>query len=308
MAVHASESLMARDVILVAGANGTLGSAIVRKLRQQGKRVRALSRDAKKLETFASIGAEPFAADMLDRAAMDRACQDVAQVVSTANNILGKGARSCNRIDEPMYRTLGAAAKAAGVDRWIHVSARNLAADSPVDYFRVKLRVDDIVRDAGVPWVLIRPSAFMDVWTGVLFGNPDRPGAVATVFGRGDRVVNYISIDDVTSFVLAILGNPAVQDEIIDIGGPSEMNFIEFSAAIQRAMGVPEKRRHVPAPVLVVARQLARPFNEVAARLASLGYFTTLSDRRFPEWRTAATRFGVQPSTIEQFATRFAAR
>ena len=299
---------MARDVILVAGANGMLGGAIVRRLRQQGKRVRALSRDAKKLETLATLGAEPFAADMLDRAAMDRACQDVTQVVSTANNIMGKGARSCNRIDEPMYRTLGAAAKAAGVDQWIHVSARNLAADSPVDYFRVKLRVDDIVRDAGVPWVLIRPSAFTDVWTGVLFGNPDRPGAVATVFGRGDRVVNYISIDDVALFVLAILGNPAVKNEVIDIGGPSEMNFIEFSAAIQRAMGVPEKRRHVPAPVLAVARQLARPFNELAARLASLGYFTTLSDRRFPEWRAAATRFGVEPLTVEQFATRFAAR
>jgi len=299
---------MARDVILVAGANGTLGGAIVRKLRQQGKRVRALSRDAKKLETFASVGAEPFAADMLDRAAMDRACQDVAQVVSTANNIMGKGARSCNRIDEPMYRTLVAAAKAAGVDRWIHVSARNLAADSPVDYFRVKLRVDDIVRDAGVPWVLIRPSAFMEVWTGVLFGNPDRPGAVATVFGRGERVVNYISVDDVTSFVLAILGNPAVQNEIIDIGGPSEVNFIEFSAAIQRAMGVTEKRRHVPAPILGIARHVARPFHEVAARFASLGYFTTLSDRRFPEWRKAATRFGVEPLTVEQFATRFTMR
>ncbi len=46
-----------------------------------------------------------------------------------------------------MYRTFGAAAKAAGVGRWIHISARNLAADSPVDYFRVKHRVENIVRD-----------------------------------------------------------------------------------------------------------------------------------------------------------------
>jgi NADH dehydrogenase len=175
-----------------------------------------------------------------------------------------------------------------------------------VDYFRVKHRVEDIVRASGVPWVIVRPSAFMDVWTGVLFGNLERPAAVATVFGRGDRVVNYISIDDVTSFVLAVLGNAAVQDEIIDIGGPSEVNFIEFSSAIQRAMGVPAKRRHVPAGILGVARHVARPFNEVAARFASLGYFTTLSDRRFPEWRTAAVRFSVEPITIEQFAKRYA--
>jgi len=298
---------MARDLILVAGANGALGSATVRRLLQEGWPVRALSRDSKKLEALASLGAETFAGDMLDRAAMDRACQGVTQIVSTANNLLGKGARSCNRIDEPMYRTLGAAAKDASVSRWVHISARNLAADSPVDYFRVKLRVEAIVRESGVPWVVIRPSAFMDIWTGVLFGNLEQPVPVATIFGRGDRVVNYIAINDVVSFVLAILGDARVQNEVIDIGGPSEVTFVEFSKPIQQAMGVPPKRKHVPAPVLGIARYVARPFNEVAARFASLGYWATLSDRRFPEWRASATRFGVEPITIEQFAKRYAA-
>jgi uncharacterized protein YbjT (DUF2867 family) len=295
---------MASEHILVAGANGLLGGSLVRRLREEGRSVRALSRNAKKLEALAELGAEPFAGDMLDRAAMDRACAGVTQVVSTANNLLGKGATSCNRIDEPMYKTLGAAAKAAGVSRWIHVSARNIAADSPVDYFRVKHRVESIVRDSGVPWVLLRPSAFMDVWAGVLFG--EEPGPVATVFGRGDRVANFIAISDVISFILAILGNEAVRNEVVEIGGPSEMTLVEFSALIQRAMGVPEKRKHIPAPVLGVARHVARPFNEVAARLASLGYWTTLSDRRFPDWRASASRFGVEPITVEQFAKRFA--
>jgi NADH dehydrogenase len=298
---------MPDDLILVAGANGLLGSRIVRRLRQQGRRVRALSRDAKRLEAMAALGAEPFAGDMLDRAAMDRACAGVAQVVSTANNIFGRGPTSPNRIDEPMYRTLGAAATAAGVRRWIHISARNLAPDSVVDYFRVKHRVEAIVRESGVPWVIVRPSAYMDVWTGVLFGNPEQPGPVATIFGRGDRVANFIAVDDVVSFVLAILEDASVRNEVVDIGGPTEMTLMEFAVPIQRAMGLPEKRKQVPAPVLGVARLVARPFNEVAARLASLGYWTTLTDRRFPEWRDSAARFGVEPITVEQFARRFAA-
>ncbi|HWP72829.1 MAG TPA: NAD(P)H-binding protein, partial [Gemmatimonadaceae bacterium] len=112
---------MADELILVAGASGALGSLIVRRLRAGGYRVRALARNAGKLDALKSVGAEPFPADMLDRAAMDRACAGVSQVVSTANNIVGKGATSCNRIDEPMYRTLGAAAKAAGASRWVHI-------------------------------------------------------------------------------------------------------------------------------------------------------------------------------------------
>jgi uncharacterized protein YbjT (DUF2867 family) len=311
MAMKGTEVNRARELILVAGATGALGKVITARLRQEGRNVRVLSRDARKLDELSKLGAEPFVGDMLDRSAMDRACEGVTEIVSTANNILGKGPTSPNRIDESMYQTLGAAAKAAGVRRWIHVSARDIAADSPVDYFRVKVRVDAIVKSSGVPWVTIRPSAFMDIWTGVLFGNPDntdKPGPIATVFGRGDRVCNFIAIEDVASFVSAVLRDPSVKNETIDIGGPSEVTLVQFSQPIQRAMGVPEKRRHVPAPVLNIARYLARPFNEVAARFASMGYWMTVTDRPFSGWRQSATRFGIEPITVEQFAQRFSPR
>ena len=299
---------MTDELILVAGATGLLGGRIVERLRKDGRRVRAMSRDATKLKAAQGLGAEPFVGDMGDRAAMDRACQGVTEVISTANNILGKGTASPHRLDEAMYRTFGAAAKAAGVRRWIHVSARDLTRDSPVDFFRIKLRVEGIVKESGIPWVAIRPSAFMEIWTGVLFGNPEKPNAVATVFGRGERICNFISIDDVTSFVLAVLRDPGVKNEVIDIGGPSEITLVQFAQPIQRAMGVPEKRRHIPAPVLNVARHLTRPFNEVAARMTAMGYWMTITERPFAGWRESATRFGVEPITIEQFAQRFSAK
>ena len=303
--VRGTEVSRARELILVAGATGALGRVIVTRLRQEGRNVRALSRDAKKLDELTKLGAEPYVGDMQDRVAMDRACEGVTEIVSTANNVMGKGSTSPNRIDEAMYKTLGAAAKAAGVRRWIHVSARDITADSPVDFFRVKVRVEEIVKHSGVPWVAIRPSAYMDIWTGVLFGNAEKPGQVATVFGRGDRLCNFIAIEDVATFVSAVLRDPSVKNEVIDIGGPSDVTLVQFSAPIQRAMGVPEKRRHVPGPVLNIARHVVRPFNEVAARLASMGYWMTITDRGFPEWEVSATRFGIEPMTVEQFASRY---
>ena len=295
---------MSDELILVAGSTGLLGSTLVRRLREQGRNVRAMSRGSARLEAAKKLGAEPFEGDMLDRAAMDRACNGVTEIISTANNIMGKGSRSPRRLDEPMYRTLGAAARAAGVRRWIHVSARDLTPDSIVDFFQIKFRVEQIVKESGVPWVAIRPSAFMEVWTGVLFGDSGKPNAVATIFGRGNHVCNFISIDDVASFVLAVLADPKVKNEVIDIGGPSEVTLVQFAQSLQRAMDVPEKRRHVPAPVLNVARRLVRPFNEVAARLASMGYWMTITERPFPGWRQSATRVGVEPITVEQFALK----
>lgn len=289
-------------MILVAGANGLLGGTVVQRLLRRGTPVRALSRDAARLKRLAAAGAEIVPADMLDRAALEHACAGVTQVVTTANNIMGRGPRSCNRIDERMYQTLGEVATALRVPRIVHVSARNLEADSVVDYFRVKFRVEGIVRSGAVPWVVIRPSAFIDVWAGVVFGSLERPAPVATVFGRGDRVANYIAVDDVVSFILAVLDDPTIEREVIDIGGPSELTLTQLATTIQRARGVPERVRHVPAPVLGIARHAVRPFNEVAARLASLGYWTTLADRPFPGWPEPARRFGVSPVTVEQFA------
>ena len=46
---------------------------------------------------------------------------------------------------------------------------------------------------------------------------------------------------------------------------------------------------------------MLRPFNEVAARLMRMGYFTATRDGRFPGWKIASDRFGVSPMTIESF-------
>jgi hypothetical protein len=46
---------------------------------------------------------------------------------------------------------------------------------------------------------------------------------------------------------------------------------------------------------------IVRPFNEVAARLMTLGHYSATRSKTFPEWRTSAERFGVQPRTIETY-------
>ena len=134
----------ATDRVLVAGATGMLGGAVARRLLADGIPVRALGRARDRLQPLADAGAETVAVDLRDAGAVADACTGVAQLVSTANNALGHGASSPNRVDLAAYRTLAAAARHGGIARWLHVSARGLTADSIVDYFRVKARIDDL--------------------------------------------------------------------------------------------------------------------------------------------------------------------
>lgn len=128
--------------------------------------------------------------DVLEPASLARACAGATQVVSSASNVMGTGVTSPMRVDVSGYRNLCAAAREAGVDRLVNILARGIAADSSVDYFRVKFQVDEIIKASGVPWVLVKPSAFMETWVSQLLGDGIRNKGTAVLFGDGQRASN----------------------------------------------------------------------------------------------------------------------
>jgi uncharacterized protein YbjT (DUF2867 family) len=294
---------VAESRVLVAGANGQLGSVIVRKLAAAGVPVRAVGRNAQKLETLRAPGVEIVPVDLMNLAALTEACRGVAQIVSTANNNMGKGATSPTRIDLTVHQNLCAAARNAGVRRILYVSAHGIGQDSPVDIFRIKWYIEDAIRRSGVPYVILRPTAFMDIWVDQIIADPIRKKGVATIFGPGTAKANYIAVDDVAEFVLKILDRGEVMNEVIEIGGPSTMSMNDVTALVEQRLGRGGRRRHIPVFAMTLLPPIVRLFDEVAARLMTLGYFATL-DRPLPGWQKAADRFGVRPRTLEEYIAR----
>ena len=286
--------------VLVVGASGALGRVIAARLVAGGASVRGMTRDAARLADLAAQGAEVVEGDLLQPATLLTACEGVGQIVSTANSFSGVGANSPTRVDVPGYRNLLDAARRAGVRRIVHVSAVNIDRTSAVDFFRVKAEVDDVIRQSGVPFVLLRASAFLDVWVGLVLAevNAGRP---ARIFGDGRRVANYIAIDDVARFVARIVAAPEVTNQEIDIGGPSTLSQNELVDRIAEAIGRPIARQHLPLPALRIGAVVLRPFNEMLARLMALGAWSAGADRRLDHWKAAADRFGVQPISAEAF-------
>ena len=88
---------MSGSRVLVVGATGQLGRVITRKLIAAGTPVRALARNAQKLEQFAPQ-AEIAAVDLRDVRKLTEACRAIDQIVATANNNMGTGANSPTRI------------------------------------------------------------------------------------------------------------------------------------------------------------------------------------------------------------------
>src|SRR5207245_4735193 len=109
-------------MILVVGATGELGSAIVRRLLGRGERVRALVRkssDASRVQELRGAGAETVEGDLKDPASLQRACAGIETVVTTANSARRGPPDTVETVDDKGNAALVEAAKKAGVRRFV---------------------------------------------------------------------------------------------------------------------------------------------------------------------------------------------
>jgi len=295
---------MSDSRVLVVGATGLLGSAIARKLCDNGVPVRALGRSQERLNALRLPGAELVAVDMLDQQKLTEACRGVTQIVATATNNMGKGDRSPLKVDLTAYQNLCAAARNTGVKRLVYVSFRGVTPDEPVDIFRLKWHIQDVVRRSQVPYVIVSPSALTDIWVNEVIGGGLRKNGVAVIFGDGNRPQNYVAVDDVAEYAVKILARPEIVNEVIEIGGPSDLTLNEVAGLIERRLGTSGKRKHIPMFAMRFLPPIVRPFNEVAARLMTMGYYVATRSTPFPQWKKAADRLGVTPGTVEEFVQR----
>ncbi len=299
---------MSDSRVLVVGATGQLGSAIARKLIAGGVKVRALARN----QEARSRSSRPTPSS---RRSISATCRSSPRPAAASirssprpTTTWARGRRVPARIDLSGYQNLCAAARNTGVRRLVYVSFKGVSQDAPVDIFRIKWYIEDAIRRSGVPHVMLRPTAFMDIWLDEILVKGIREKGRATIFGDGTNVANYIAVDDVAEFAVKILSRGEVVNEAVDAGGPSNMCQNDLAALLERQLKTSGKRRHVPVAALRLLPPIVRPFNEVAARLMTLGLYSATESTPFPGYRKSADRFGVAPRTVETYIEEMAER
>src|SRR5215211_3065831 len=213
----------AGNVILVTGGTGFVGPKIVHALRSRDLPVRALVRDPDKSSQLVSWGCELVRGDMTRpgslRAAAD-GCDTVVHLVSIRTGrpeqfeaIMAQGTRD-----------LVDAARAAGVGRWIQMSASGVgeATKDLTPYYRAKWEVERAVEGSGIPHVIFRPTFVFGRDGGVLptFIRQVRWLPATPVVGRGEGRVQPIWGDDVGAFFAEAAQREDVSGRVFELGGP----------------------------------------------------------------------------------------
>lgn len=278
-------------MILVSGATGYLGGMIVRKLLAEGQDVRILVRPQSDSQALVQAGAQPVVGDLKDLPSLDTACAGVTTVITTANSATRGGEDNPQTVDLQGNHNLIDAAKAAGVKQFIFTSVFGADVNSPVPFVQAKGRSESYLRDSGIPYTILMPTAFMDTWLPMILGAPLQTGQPVILVGEGRRKHSFIAVSDVAAFATAAVGHPAALNQNLPLGGPEAVSWREVIATVERVLGCSLHVQTVapgePLPGLPAF---------VAGLMASFETYDSMIDMA----ETAGT-FSVQQTTVAEF-------
>ena len=208
-------------MILVLGGTATLGRRLTPLLRARGLPIRLLARH----DTPAGFGGS----DALGSKAVDR-----------DGNI-----------------ALFDSARGAGVRSVVMLSIHEAGPSHPIPLFRDKWAAEEALRASGLAWTILRPTAYLETWMGML-GGPLVANGKTRVFGAGRNRINFVSATDVARFVELALTDESLRGTAIEIPGPENLGFDELLDVVEREAGVRGQRQHLPAPMMRMARIATR--------------------------------------------------
>ncbi|WP_159450209.1 NmrA family NAD(P)-binding protein [Demequina sp. NBRC 110056] len=279
--------------ILVTGATGNIGRAIVGFLRAEGAPVRAAARSPRDVTTALGDEVEAVALDFTDPTTWDGAFRGVERMFLMRPPQLSNIARD-------MVPALEAA-KSAGVRHMVLLSLQGAESNTVVPH----ARIEAWLRDSGLEWTFVRPSFFMEnLTTTHLTDIRDRDSLMVPA---GTGATSFVAASDVAAVASAALLDPSAhRNTAWTPTGTSALTYAEVADTLSHLLGRPI--RYAKPGVIAYARHARRtlgmPWGMVAVTTAIYSVARAGKADGITDDVLAVT--GQPPQSFEQWATQHA--
>lgn len=225
--------------VALAGASGTIGAAVLRRLTAEGHVVTPVPRAA-----------------LADREALAALMKGARAEVAISCIASRSGSpRDAQAVDYQANIALLEAARAAGAGHFILLSA--ICVQKPLLAFQhAKLAFEAELAASGIEYTIIRPTAFFKSLSGQV--KRVKAGKPFLIFGDGNLTrCKPISDDDLARFITAAIDNPAMRDKILPVGGPGPaISLKEQGEILFRAAGKAPRFKSVSPKIFTLAERL----------------------------------------------------
>lgn len=289
------------EMITVFGASGFIGRYVVRRLAKAGYRVRAATRRphlANELRPMGVVGQiQLVQANLKDRASVERAVDGADGVINLVGILAEAGKQSFDALQHKGAGLVAECAKAAGIEKMVHISAIGADENSSSQYARTKALGEQAVLKAMPGAVILRPS--------IVFGPEDeffnkfadmaRFAPALPLIGGGKTKFQPVYCDDVAECAVKALEMPEAKGQTYELGGPGVYTFKQILEFIMATTG----RKRVLVPIPFVAATGMGVLGEITGKLPFVQPFLTRDQVKLLQRDNVAASSGV--GTIEDF-------
>jgi len=239
------------QTILIIGATGHIGIAVVEESVRQGFDVIANTRSPAKEGQFA--GAEVLVADVSDPASIAKLFTRKVDIVISCLACSQGRPQDYDDIDYKATLKVLNAALENGANKFILLSAICIRKpDLPLQL--AKLKMEDALIRSGIDYTIVRPTAYF--WVFDVQTKRIAQGKAAYVVGTGDQAVhNPISKEELAEFMVSSINNSERKNRVFILGGPEvPENIITYRDSLQMvfaSMGKEPKIVSIPRWVLM---------------------------------------------------------
>jgi uncharacterized protein YbjT (DUF2867 family) len=236
--------------VLVVGATGHLGGKIARRALARGHRVRALVRPKSDPTQLEAEGIEVVRGDLLDPASLNVALQGCTAVIASAIGYANRRRGDIQSAADTLgNRHLVDAALASGVRRFVFCSVLTCDRAQDVPHFWNKKLVEDYLVERQVPFVSLRPGAFLDQGPNDFWVAGIRTGHLPFL-ANPSVPITFVHTDDVAEYLVAAM-NPAIPSgSRIDIGCDRAVAISELASIMAALLHRPIKPQVPPWPLV----------------------------------------------------------
>ncbi len=253
-------------MLLLTGATGLVGRALLRRLTAAGEPVRCLVRDPRRLGAD-RVRVQIALGDLADPPSFRNAMRGVKTVVHLAGAIRDQPAGSIEELNGIATWRMVQAAERAGVEHFVFTSALGAVSHDRTRYLRAKALAERAVLASEVRHTVFAPSlyyapgdAFLTLLQRMAIVLPAVP-----VSGRGLALYQPIWAEDVADAIAASLVSPAAGDgrERYELAGPQTLSYRQIAEIALRASGRPRPLVSVPTPIVSRGLRVDRDLHAV---------------------------------------------
>lgn len=279
--------------ILVTGAAGKTGQAVIRALSAKGAPIRAFVRQAKHRETVEGLGVDQVVeGDLRGREAVAAAVDGIESIHHICPNM--------HPNELGIARRVVAAALNAGVQRFVYHSVLHPQVEAMPHHW-AKMRVEELLFEARLDHTILQPAPYMQNLLGQWRSISDQ-AIYAVPYGLDSRVV-MVDLEDVAEAAARVLTETGHVGATYELCGPDLLDQQQIAVALGRGLGKSVRARSVPPREWTEgARAAGLDDYQVETLLAMFEYYESFGMVGTP--RVLECLLDRSPTSFAEFVTR----